>query len=104
MRATIGVVRKPKDERTSRNSRVIGMGTKLAPDTVKSDKPDFAVVLLIIQANEFAFHKTHVGLEIVRSAIASVEVRTDARERQIDLPDHPLEVGDDGRIVTGVAS
>ena len=80
------------------------MGTKLAPDTVKSHEPDFAVVLLIIQANEFAFHKTHVGFEIVRGAIASVEVRTDARERQIDLPDHPLEVGDDGRIVTGVAS
>jgi len=80
MAAATGVMSAPEYERTSHNSRVIRMGTQRAPETVKSYKSDLAMVFFIIQGDERALHKAHVRVEVVLSALASVEVRADARE------------------------
>jgi len=95
------VFRAPEDERAGQNPRVIRVGTKLAPNAVKSYESEGAVVLLIVQADKDAAHEAHVRVKVVGGALARVEVRAGARESQISLCDHTAEIRDDRGIAAG---
>jgi hypothetical protein len=75
------------------------MGTQRAPEAVKSHEANLAVVLFIIETDEYTLHKAHVRVEVVGSALARVEIRSGAREYHIRRGYHTLEVGDGGGIV-----
>ena len=97
-----GVFSAPQEERAGRDPRVIRVGAKLASDAVKSYKPESAPVMAVVQSHENAAHEAHVAMEVVRGALAGVEIRAGAREQQIGLGDHAAEIGDDRGIVAGI--
>jgi hypothetical protein len=49
---------------------------------------------LAIRAHVHAIHESHVGVENVRSSLASVEIRAHTGELEIGLTDESLEIKD----------
>jgi hypothetical protein len=102
----------PQDERTSRDSRVIGVEAQRAPmgcarshpQAVQSYEPDGTAMLLVVEPDEDAVHETHIAVEVVGGAGSRVKVRAPAGEIQINLTNHPAEVGDDRRVVACVGA
>ena len=100
---TVGERSTPEEKRASPDTRIIGVeaqraamgGRSAHPQAVQSYEPDGAVVLHIVETDENAAHKAHVGVKVVGGARAGIEVRSRARENQIGIGDHAAEVSND---------
>ena len=69
-------------------------GRRRHPQTIQSYEPDCPVVLLVVETDEGAAHEAHVGVEVVRSRLAGIKVRSFARENHVSVRNHAAEVGD----------
>jgi len=78
------------------NSRIVGMQAQRAccREAVKSYERECALMLFSIGTAEPACHEPHVGMEIVRGTVASVQIGPCASQKQVGLRDDAAEVKD----------
>ena len=84
------------------NSRVVRMQAQRAccREAVESYKRERTPMRFSIGGYKLALHEAHVGVEIVRSTVTSVQVRPGSGEDQISLCDNTAEVRDEGWVMT----
>lgn len=78
------------------NSGIVGMQAQRAccRKAVKSYERDCAPMRFSVGTAELPCHEAHVGMEVVGSAVVSVQVCSDAGQNQVGLRDDAAEVED----------
>ena len=85
----------PQDQ-SWRNSGVVRMQAQRAccREAVKSYKGERAFTRISIGSDELALHEPHIAMEVVRGAVAGVQVCSGASQKQVGLCDDTAKVKD----------
>jgi hypothetical protein len=85
----------PQDQ-SWRNSGVVRMQAQRAccREAVKSYKGERAFMRISIGSDELSLHEPHIGMEVIRGAVACVQICPCATQKQVGLCDDTTKVKD----------
>jgi hypothetical protein len=79
------------------------MQAQRARDAVNSNERERAPSLSSIRTDKYSFHKPNVRVECVRGSCTRIQVYSGPNDgNKVGIPDKPLEVENQGRVVPGI--